>query len=131
MQQQNSNLVVHLDGDDMRDMLGELASFSPKGRKKTAEAYARICKYLTNCGINVIISTIAMYHDVHKYNRKNNNYYEILLDVEYNILKSRNKKELYSSGVKNVMGVNQVPEYPKNPDLVLKNNDKIDKEKNI
>ena len=132
IQQQNSNLVVHLDGDDMRDMLGELASFSSEGRKKTAEAYARICKYFTNRGISVIISTISMYHDIHKYNRKNNNnYYEILLDVDYNILESRNKKELYSSGARNVMGIDQVPEYPKNPDLVLKNDLDVQLSENV
>ena len=64
-----------------------------------------------------------MYHSVHKYNRvNNNNYYEILLDVGQNVLTNRNKKGLYNSGTIDVMGINQEPEFPKNPDLILKNN---------
>ena len=58
LKQQNPNNFVHLDGDDIRNMLGEFASFGIEGRKRTAEVYARLCNYLTGRGINVIISTI-------------------------------------------------------------------------
>ena len=123
LNQQDPNIFVHLDGDDIRNMLGEFASFSIEGRKRTAEVYARLCNYLTERGINVIISTISLYHSVHEYNRVNNdNYYEILLDVGQNVLINRNKKGLYNPGAIDVMGINQEPEFPKNPDLILKNN---------
>jgi len=122
LKQQNHN-IIHLDGDDIRNMLGELGSFDIEGRKRTAEVYARLCKYLTMRGINVIISTISLYDSVHEYNRVNNkNYYEILLAVEQNVLMSRNTKGLYSPGAKNVMGIDEEPEFPKNPELILKNN---------
>lgn len=114
---------VHLDGDDLRYILGDLASYSISGRKKTAEVYAKLCRFLTEKGINVIISTISMYHSIHEYNRENNkDYYEILLEVDKNVLLTRNKKELYNPGTKNVMGIDQEPEFPKNPALILKNN---------
>ena len=117
---QNNQQYIHLDGDDIRNMLGELASFGIEGRKKTAEVYARLCEYLSGRGINVIISTISLYHSVHEYNRVNNKYYyEILLNVEQNVLRSRNKKGLYNPGAKNVMSIDQKPEFPNNPDLIL------------
>ena len=58
LNQQDPNIFVHLDGNDIRNMLGEFASFGIEGRKRTAEVYARLCNYLTGRGINVIISTI-------------------------------------------------------------------------
>lgn len=131
LKQQNHN-IIHLDGDDIRNILGELGSFDIEGRKRTAEVYARLCKYLAGRGINIIISTISLYDSVHEYNRVNNkDYYEILLDVEKNVLISRNVKGLYNPGVKNVMGVDEEPEFPKNPDLILKNNVESHLKKNI
>lgn len=127
-----NNDFIHLDGDDIRNMLGELASFGIEGRRRTAEVYARLCKYLTGRGLNVIISTISLYHSIHEYNRVNNkNYYEILLDVRQNVLTSRNKSGLYNPGAIDVMGINQEPEFPKNPDLVLKNNKNSEIKENV
>ena len=129
---QNNNDYIHLDGDDIRIMLGDLGSFSVEGRKKTAETYSRMCKYLTGCGINVIISTISLYHSVHEYNRKNNKkYFEILLEVDKKVLITRNKHGLYNPGVKNVMSIDQVPEFPNNPDLKLNNNLKSNLKQNV
>jgi len=131
LKQQEDN-VVHLDGDDIRKMLGELGSFSDEGREKTAKVYSRMCNYLTERGISVIMSTICLYRDIHSYNRLNNKYYyEILLEVDLDVLVSRNKKGLYSSGIKNVMGRDIEAEFPKNPDLVLINNKAVDLETNI
>ena len=131
MKQQNLN-YVHLDGDDLRDILGELASYSFSGRRRTAEVYAKLCKFLTGKEINVIISTISLFHYIHEYNRENNkDYYEILLEVDKSVLVARNKKELYNPGTKNVMGIDQKPEFPKNPDLILKNNIKSQLKENV
>jgi len=131
MKQQNLDFI-HLDGDNLRNVLGELASFSTSGRKRTAEIYARLCTFLTEQGINVVISTISLYHSVHEYNRRRNkNYFEILLEVDRKVLEKRNKRGLYNPGATNVMGLDQDPEFPTNPDLILKNNSKNQLEENI
>ena len=89
----SSQNIVHLDGDELRIMLGDLAEYDNNHRKNIAGIYARICKHLVGSGINTIISTIALYHDIHEYNRMNNeNYYEIFLQVDKNVLLKRNKK---------------------------------------
>ena len=91
-----------------------------------------MCNYLTARGINVIMSTICLYHEIHNYNRScNKYYYEILLDVDLDVLVSRNKKDLYKSKIKNVMGKDIQPEFPKSPDLVLVNNKTVDLKSNI
>ena len=47
------------------------------------------------------------------------------------MLIARNKRGLYNPGSKNVMGIDQKPEFSRNPDLILKNNAKSQLKKNI
>ena len=73
-----------------------------------------------------------MFHGVHAYNRdNNNNYYEIFLDVDKEILLERNKKNLYGAGSKNVVGIDIKAQYPKNPDIILKNCNKNQLDENL
>ncbi|MEK6855103.1 MAG: adenylyl-sulfate kinase [Nanoarchaeota archaeon] len=122
--------TIHIDGDDIRFILGEDAVHDIESRKRTGNIYARLGNLFTKQGINVIISTISLFHHLHDFNRKNNkNYYEIFLDVDNEILRER-KKELYSKK-ENIVGLDHVPEFPKNPSLVLKNNRSADLQKNV
>jgi len=115
--------TMHLDGDELRIVFNQFTAYNSTDREKTAETYARLCRFLTARGINVIISTISLFHSVQEYNRKNNHYYyEILLDVDKSVLMARNKGGLYDPGNKNVMGMDLQPEFPEKPNLVLKNN---------
>jgi cytidine diphosphoramidate kinase len=114
---------IHLDGDNLREILSETTTHDLDGRKRTAKIYAKLCSYLTKQGADVIMSTISLINEIHDYNRKNNsNYYEVLLRVSKEVLSERDKKKLYSEKKDGVMGVNQEPEYPRNPDLILDNN---------
>jgi cytidine diphosphoramidate kinase len=116
--------AVHLDGDQMREVLGENSSHDIDGRKRTARIYAGFSGLLTSQGINVVVSTISLFHEIHELNRERNpgNYVEVLLDVKPEVLKTRDKKGLYSNSDGRVMGIDQRPEMPKEPHLVLKNN---------
>jgi len=124
--------TLHLDGDELREILSGMGSHTDKGRKRTAEVYARLCGFLTDQGVNVIISTISLYHSLHKYNRKmNKNYYEILVEVDRDVLLKRNKKGLYNPEAKNVMGMDQEPEFPKDPTVIVQNNTRDQLNENI
>lgn len=123
--------VVHLDGDTMREVLGGDYGHDLEDRKRTARIYARLAHMLTSQGINVIVSTISLFHEIHDYNAKNSKrYVEVLVQVSDEELKKRNKKGLYTDG-SDVMGVHQKPEFPKKPTIVLKNDSLSDLEKNI
>ncbi|MFA6035795.1 MAG: adenylyl-sulfate kinase [Candidatus Micrarchaeia archaeon] len=123
LHKRNSN-TVHLDGDVMRKLLGDSFGHDLAGRKATARIYARLAAALTRQGINVVVSTISLFHEIHAFNAKNNKKYaEVLLKVDQAELLRRNKKKLYTQG-KNVMGVHQKPEFPKRPSLTLQNNNK-------
>ena len=60
--------------------------------------HGRLCQLLTNQGIDVVICTIAMFDEIRDWNRKNiANHLEVFLDVDYEVLRKRNKKGLYAS----------------------------------
>lgn len=118
--------IVLLDGDVLRKILNSEAGYSNEERRALAMQYARICKMLTDQGITVICCTIAMFHDVREWNRSNNRgYIEVFLDVPMEVLEDRDQKGLYSKLKKgessNLAGVDLEVEWPKNPDIVIKN----------
>jgi len=114
--------TILINGDDMREIFS-LKSYGIKGRKKVAIAYTKLCKLIIDQGVNIIFATVSMYDDVRKLNRKNfrKNYIEIFIDADIkNILKNK-KKFLYFTNKKSIVGKGVKAEYPKNPDIIIKN----------
>lgn len=122
MKSQKQNTVI-FDGDILKKIAGKDLGYSREERLERAYRYCSLCKLLTDQGINVIICTIAMFDEIREWNRDNiENYVEVFLDVEMEVLKRRNRKGLYSKKNGNIAGVDVEIEYPKNPDIVIKNN---------
>ncbi|MDD3138665.1 MAG: adenylyl-sulfate kinase [Lachnospiraceae bacterium] len=123
------NLVL-LDGDILKKLLGKDLKYSEEERLERARRYSDLCKVLSDQGINIIICTIAMFEEIRKWNRANiDNYIEIFLKVDMNILMKRDRKGLYStyksSGNAQLVGVDQKVEFPQNPDLIINNNGEL------
>ena len=58
--------------------------------------YSRMAKLLTDQGANIIIATIALFHEIHSWNREHIlNYVEVYLDVPKYELERRDPKGLY------------------------------------
>ena len=123
--------TIFLDGDILRAILGyENTNYDKASRINIAMQYAKLSKFFTDQGINVIFATISMFDSVRAWNRKNiNNYVEIYLKVPIDILIARDKKHLFSSAIKNekqnVVGIDIKIEEPKNPDIVIENTEKV------
>lgn len=120
------NNVVFLDGDNLREIFGDTQKYLPSERKVLALRYSKLCKMLTDQGIDVVIATISMFHEVRKWNRNNiENYNEIYIKVPMKVLIARDQKKLYSRAlrgeVEHVMGVNIEVEEPNNPDIIINN----------
>ncbi len=116
---------ILLDGDDLRSVLGVPSSdFSREERLRLAFVYADLCRYLASQGAVVVIATIALFKEIHTWNRENlPNYYEVFLDVPLSVLKDRDSKGLYerfSKGeIRNVAGLDFEVDFPSNPDFVV------------
>jgi len=118
--------VVFLDGDTLRGVFGNSHGHSPEDRKKLAMSYSRLCRLLSDQGIDVVCSTISLFREVHKFNRENfRNYCEIFVDCDMKEIVRRDQKGLYSNCVNgstsNVIGVDLEYDEPENCDLVIDN----------
>ena len=70
----NYGPVLTLTGDDLRKIFG-YKKFSRNSRMQYALNYSKFCQYITNQNINVILSTVSLFHKVRKWNRTNINNY--------------------------------------------------------
>lgn len=122
--------VILLDGDVLKGIFCDTPGYSSNERRERAKKYARLCKALTDQGLIVICCTIAMFNEVRDWNRKNNKgYVEVFLDVPMDVIRSRDQKGMYSRYEKGkfseVAGLDVDIEFPKNPDITLKNDGSI------
>lgn len=118
--------VVFLDGDILREVLGNIFGYSYEERIRCAQQYSRICKMLTDQGLDVVICTISMFDMVRDWNRDNfEDYFEVYVDTPMEILQKHNKKNLYQGTEhvkeRQVAGVSFEVELPKTPDFCIKN----------
>ena len=120
----NKNVVI-LDGDILKKIAGKDLGYEREERIERAYRYSALCKLLTDQGITVIICTIAMFDEIRSWNRDNiENYIEIFLDVDLDVLIERNRKGIYSKREGRIAGIDIPVEFPKSPDIVIKNSEK-------
>ena len=113
--------AVYLDGDEIRLAFGEDVGYTQEERLRWAGRIFRVCRLLSDQGIDVVCCSIAMFDTVRQWNRANiSNYKEIYVRVTRETLLKRNQKGLYTAG-RNVVGVDLPFDEPKSPDLVIQN----------
>lgn len=123
---------ILLDGDEIRTAFSTaLHGHDEKSRRAIAFGYSGLAKILADQGNLVIVATMALFHEVHSWNRENfPQYIEVFIDVSMNILKERDSKGLYAKAAKhlisNVAGVDITYEAPKHPDIILDNSKNIE-----
>lgn len=120
------NSAVLLDGDDLRGVFGDDLGYDAEARLQSAMRYARLCRMLSDQGIDVVCATISMAHDCRRWNRQHiARYFEIYLRVPMDELVARDCKGLYrraqAGEIQNVVGVDILVEEPEAPDLVIDN----------
>ena len=130
LQAKNPEAIL-LDGDRMRLETGDSDEsgvvlfedrYTTEARKAGARGMFSNCKALTDQGKDVVCCSIAMYQEIRDWNRANiENYKEIYIKVTRETLYRRDQKGLYSSGTKNVVGVDLPYDEPVSPDIVVEN----------
>ena len=112
---------VHLDGDGLRNIL-DLHGYSFKDRASNAVKFTKIAKFLTDQGINVVFSILALMDKPRLWNKKNiKKYVEIFIKSDVKKIISINKKKVYKKK-KDIVGVSINPQFPKNPHIIIENN---------
>ncbi len=128
--------VLIIDGDIGRVTYNDKIGYTREEREEGAYRNSRVCKMISDQGIDVICCTVSMFHGVREWNRKNfENYIEIYLDVPIEILIKRDQKGLYTKVQngkgKDVVGMDQKVEFPKCPDITLKNDGSMTPEESV
>ena len=87
---------------------------------------ARLCRMLSEQGIDVVCATISLFRECQEWNRAHvARYCEIYLRVPMEVLVQRDQKQLYSRALRgeitDVMGVDLPIEEPSRPDIVIDN----------
>lgn len=117
--------VVFLDGDELRSIFGEKFGHSLEDRRGLAFVYSRLCKKISDSGVTVVISAVAMFEAVRAENRQANpKYLEVYLDVPLEVRAERDPKGLYKAArekATDIVGVSSLLEEPVNPDLSINN----------
>jgi len=117
--------TIMLDGDILKECLDVEALNTREDRKKRAFTYSKIARMLSRQGVIVVVGTIALFKEVHTWNRENiPGYFEVFLDVPIDVLRERDPKKLYKKfdqgEIKDVAGLDISVDFPKNPDLNIK-----------
>ncbi|MGA2216164.1 MAG: adenylyl-sulfate kinase [Bryobacteraceae bacterium] len=117
--------VVFLDGDTLRSVSQDLG-YSAENRRAAAMRNGMLCRMLAEQGLDVVCSTISLFHEVQRWNRENiPNYNEIFVRVPIEELKRRDTKGVYSPApngrAANIVGLDIAAEFPETPDLILDN----------
>ncbi len=123
--------AILMDGDRRRTLAGHNTEdgavlledrYTTESRKIGARGMFQSCKALTDQGKDVVVCSISMYQEIRDWNRENiEKYREIYIKVTHETLYRRDQKKLYSSGAKNVVGVDLPYDEPERPDVVVQN----------
>ena len=125
--------TIELSGNDLRKIF-KLNKYTKKARIGCLQKYLHFCKLITNQKINLIFNLIGMYNRARRWNRKNiDNYVEIYIKADIHKIIKLKRKATYLKNKKNIVGLDIKPEFPKKPNIVIKNDfnkstDKLAKE---
>ena len=118
----NFGPTIILSGDNLRKIF-KLNKYDKNYRMQIGKQYTRLLRLLIANKINVLFSAVGLFHELHKYNRKQlKNYIEIFIDANFKKTEIRKQKIFYRTKINNVWGREIKPEYPKNPHILIKNN---------
>ena len=111
-----------ISGDDIRKIFN-FREYSAKKRLSLVMKYCKFAKFITNQNINLIFAVVGMMNEVRAWNKKNiANYVEIYVKADLKkIIKVKKKKIYHKKNVGEIVGVSIKPEFPKKPDIVIKN----------
>jgi adenylylsulfate kinase len=123
-----SAAVVRLDGDVFREVMGNDLGYTREDRLRNAWRLARMCKLLSDQGLDVVCATVSLFREIHEWNRSSlARYVEVYLRVSRETLVARNQKGLFRKAlageVGELVGVDQAFDEPAAPDLVIDNDD--------
>jgi len=122
--------VVFLDGDAVRDVIGDDLGHRPADRAENGRRIARLCALLEGQGLDVVACILSNDPEQQRLNRQSfGRYVEVFLDTPLDVLEQRDQKGLYSGAragrIRDVVGFDIRFTPPVAPDLILSGADAL------
>lgn len=116
--------IVNVDGDIVRQFFDQNLKYEEDDRIKQIKRIQKICKFLEQQDLILIVSALYSNKELMKWNRENfSDYYEIFLDANLSLVKKRDPKNLYKKyqegKEKNIVGIDIPWNPPLNYDLKI------------
>ena len=113
--------TIVISGDNLRKIF-KLDGYTYQDRKNYIKQYSKFCKFLSDQNINVIFAVVGLFNFIRKWNKKNlKKYIEIYIKSDLKKIIKFKRKKIYKNYKKNIVGKDIVAEFPKIPDIVIKN----------
>ncbi len=117
--------TILINGDDLRKIF-KLYGFSSEDRLENSKKFAKFFKMITKQNISILFAAVGMRHKTRFIFKKAvKNYFEIYIQSNLKIIKKNNKKKIYKQFKSNIVGVDIAAEFPKKPDIKIKNDFKV------
>lgn len=117
--------TILINGDDLRKIF-KLHGFSSEDRLENSKKFAKFFEMITKQNISILFAAVGMRHKTRFIFKKAvKNYFEIYIKASLSIIKKKNKKKIYKKFKSNIVGVDIIPEFPKNSDIKIKNDFKL------
>ena len=115
--------VCMLDGDEIREAMGNDLGHNFEDRLKSAYRMSRLAKMISQQGLNVVVATISLFKEIHDFNRsKLKNYTEVYIENDVALLQSQNSKNIYTDcDVNEIVGLGLKFHLPDNPNIKINN----------
>jgi len=113
-----------LDGDQVRKFFENDLGYTRQERIFNISRIAFAARELSDCGIAVVVANIAPYYEVRDFlRRKLPNYIQVYLKSSLQMVRDRDVQGHYLKNSRgemtNLIGVDDVYDVPRNPDLIL------------
>ena len=87
--------TIILSGDNLRKIF-KLNKYDKYNRMQIGKQYTKLLRLIIANKVNVLFSVVGLFHELHKYNRKQlKNYIEILIDANFKKTELRKQKFFY------------------------------------
>ena len=117
--------TILINGDDLRKTF-KLYGFYSNDRLENSKKFAKFFKLITKQNISILFAAVGMRHKTRSIFKKSvQNYFEIYIQSNLKKIKKKNKKKIYKQFKSNIVGVDIIPEFPKNSDIKVKNDFKV------
>tara|TARA_B100000073_G_scaffold97871_1_gene77780 strand:+ start:135 stop:665 length:531 start_codon:yes stop_codon:yes gene_type:complete len=120
--EENYGPTLLISGDNIRNIFN-FKKYTVNERRKLVLKYCKLSKFITDQNINLIFAVVGMMDEVRNWNKKNiKNYVEIFIKTDLKkIIKNKKKKIYHKKNIRDIVGLDIQPEFPKKPDIIIHN----------